>query len=99
MIFLETGMCCLQVLRDRIPSWANLLEKPKSAIFPGLIEYTSLTFHRTARRSYLVILEKDRESTTRFICARRMARPPSGLATGVHNGCHPTAGGRSRFSS
>src|SRR6266487_1462996 len=99
MIFLATGMYCLQTLIDRLTSWANLLEKPKSVIFPGLIEYTLRTFHRTARRSYSAILEKDRESTTRFICARRMARPLSGLATGIHNGSHPTADGRSHFST
>src|SRR6266566_2662603 len=99
MIFLATGTCCLQALIDRITSRANHLEKPKSVIFPGLIEYTLRTFHRTAKRSYSVIRGKDRESTTRFIWARRMAHPLFGLAMGVHNGCHPMASGRSRFST
>src|SRR5258706_9015919 len=83
----------------RKTSLADLLEKQKSAIFPGLISEGFQTFHRTARRSYSPIGEKDRESTMRFTCVEQMAHPPSGLATEPGHGYRLTGSGRWRPSS
>src|SRR6266567_355458 len=99
MIFLATGACSSQATITRETPSANLLEKQKSAIFPGSIQGYFQTCHRMVRRSYSPIGEKDRESTMRFIYARPMARPPSSLATEVQNGSHPTASGCLRFST